>query len=215
LQQVGSSKKKPSMPERIGIKTVKREKPAPTNFPSVVTQRRQRLRELVVHLDAFDCWAETNLTPRVWAVRDDAQERAQRSDELVRRSRDLLRRHQDAEHRQGAFAQPYVLQLSTDPTDKLLAIVNRDLERTVDVLPNAYHRACWAWFNSLSPANRITAELAGRSYLDGAAAAAGKIAAQLPRAPVFPFLAVATALTPASPPGRRPRRRERRERADG
>jgi hypothetical protein len=168
-----------------------------------------------VHFDAFDCWAGTNLTPRVWAVRDDAQERIQRSDELVRRSRELLRRHEDAEHRQSAFAQPYALQLSTDPAEKLLAIVNRDLERTVDVLPDAYHRACWTWFNGLSPANRIAAELAGRMYLDGAASAAEKIAAELPGAPVLPFLAVATALTAVSLPGRHPRRRERRERADG
>jgi hypothetical protein len=170
---------------------------------------------LVVYLDAFDCWAETNLTPRVWAVRDDAHERVQRSEELVRRSRELLRRHEDAEHRQSAFAQPYVLRPSTDPTDKLLAIVNRDPERTVDVLPDAYHGACWTWFNSLSPANRIAAELAGRMYLDGAASAAEKIAAHLPRAPVLPFLAAATALPPVSLPGRRPRRPERRERADG
>jgi hypothetical protein len=140
-----------------------------------------------VQFEAFLYWTEANLTPRVWAVCDDVRNRVQRSEDLVERSRALLRRHDEETRRRSAFDEPYVARLSERPSDKLLAIVNRDPERAVGVLPEAYHQACSAWFNSLPIVHRITAEFAGRVYLAGNAAAAECIAAELPPAPDFPF----------------------------
>lgn len=148
-------------------------------------------------------------------MREDVRERIERSDELVRRSLKLLRRHRDAEYRRGAFEEPYVPRLSKGPNDKLLAVVNRDPERTVDVLPNAYHRACWTWFNRLSLVDRITADLAGCLYLDGNAATAERIAERLPPAPGFPFPPVADAPAPTSRHSRRSGHWKRGRRSDG
>src|SRR5262245_62633613 len=124
------------------------------------------------------CWAETSLTPRVWAVCDDARYLVQRSEVLVRSSRALLRRYREEKLRQRAFEDLYVPRPSGRPNDKLLAIVNHHQEMTVDALPNAYYRACRAWFNNLSLIDRITATLASRIYLDGNAATAERIAAR-------------------------------------
>jgi hypothetical protein len=155
-----------------------------------------------VQFEAFLSWTEANLTPRVWAVCDDVRDRVQHSQVLVQRSRELLRRHDEEKRRWSAFEDSYVLRLSKRPSDKILAIVNRDLERAVGVLPEAYHQACWAWFNSLPIADRITAEFAGRVYLNGNAATAERIAAALPQAPVLPFRPAAAA--PATAARRRP-----------
>ena len=171
--------------------------------------------ELVVQFDAFISWAEANLTPRVWTIRDDVRERVQRSDDLVRNSRELLRRHRDAEHRLRAFDEPYVPRLSKGPNDKLLAAVNYHRERTIDVLPSAYHRACRTWFYHLSLVDRITATLASRVYLDGNAATAERIAAWLPPAPGFPFPPAADAPASASWRSRRSGYWKRGRRSDG
>jgi hypothetical protein len=140
-----------------------------------------------VQFEAFLYWAQTNLTPRMWAVCDDVRDRVQQSQDLVQRSRELLRRHDEEKRRRSAFEDSYILRLSERPGDKLLAVVNRDLERAVGVLPEAYHQACWAWFNSLPMVDRVTAEFAGRVYLNGDAATAEHVAAELPPAPDFPF----------------------------
>jgi hypothetical protein len=153
-----------------------------------------------VQFEAFLYWTDANLTPRVWAVCDDVRNHVQRSEDLVERSRALLRRHDEEKRRRSAFEDPYILRLSERPSDKLLAIVNRDLERAVGVLPEAYHQACSAWFNSLPIVDRITAEFAGRVYLTGHAATAERIAAELPQAPDFPFRPVVA--TPAAIPRR-------------
>ena len=168
-----------------------------------------------MQFDAFISWAEANLTPRVWAVRDDVRECVQRSDALVRNSRALLRRHRDAKRCLGVFDDPYVPRLSGRPNDKLLAAVSHHREATIDVLPNAYDRACRTWFFHLSLVDRITATLASRIYLDGNAATAERIAARLPPAPGFPFPPAADAPSPAPWSNRRSSYWKRGRRSDG
>jgi hypothetical protein len=170
---------------------------------------------IVVQVDAFIFWAEATLAPRVLAMCEDVRKRVQRSEELVRNSRVLLGQYEDAQRRRGTFREPYVLRMSNATRDKLLAIVNRDLERTVDVLPNTYHEACWRWFNELSILNRMTADLASHVYLKVDAGAAERIAAELPRAPAFPFGPAAARPTPLSRADPRPRQRQGRRRLHG
>lgn len=79
-------------------------------------------------------------------------------------------------------------ELSTDPAQKLQAVLNHDRTDADRDFPAGYLAACWRWFHDLSASDQVEAAVARAEFDKGNVAEAERAAAALPPAPVCPLI---------------------------